>query len=92
MYKDILLKLKNVLKAFKIDNEWLGFEEVTMGHINNTYKVYTLSNEGIEKSYIVQRVNTNVFTNPLIAMNNIDIVQSILETKTHLKHYISITH
>ena len=41
------------------------------GHINATYAVYTPGGEEDELSYVLQRVNSNVFRDPAGVMDNI---------------------
>lgn len=41
------------------------------GHINETYAVYMPTEQGDELSYVLQRVNTNVFKDPAGVMENI---------------------
>lgn len=41
------------------------------GHINETYAVYMPTEQGDELSYVMQRVNTNVFKDPAGVMENI---------------------
>ena len=80
-YLDQVEKLRQILKIFRIDNEWLGFEELTSGHINSTYRVYTKDINNQEKSYIVQKINTNVFKKPDVVMNNIDLITGHIRKK-----------
>ena len=63
--------LNKVLDNFNIDSR---IEEYGNGHINDTYLVNP-------RSYILQRINTNVFTNPDELMENIDSVTSFLGKK-----------
>lgn len=67
-------RLRSILKIFKIDHELIGYNEVEMGHINNTYKVFAKTSDEKFKQYIVQKINTYVFTNPKAVMRNIDLI------------------
>lgn len=70
----LIERLKHILKTFKIEYEVIGFNEVKMGHINSTYKVFAKTNQNEYKQYIVQRLNTYVFKNPKAVMRNIDLI------------------
>lgn len=50
-------ELKSVFKAFLPDQEFLEVEELTVGHINDTFLVTTTT----EQKYIFQRINSEVF-------------------------------
>ena len=71
-------RLANILAVFKIHEHIIGYEEVQMGHINTTYRVYVKLDNGELKSYIVQKLNTFVFNNPKAVMKNIDLVTSYI--------------
>lgn len=74
-------ELKKILRIFKITNTFVGYEEMNMGHINNTYLVHTLTDDGKNKSYVAQKINTYVFKNPNIVMHNIDLVTEHIRKK-----------
>ena len=57
-------KLLSVCRAFRIEDRFLGFETIQMGNVNKTYKVNFLREDGSEKSYLVQNVNTFAFRDP----------------------------
>ena len=57
-------KLKQVGKAFNIAGDFISFEEIKVGNVNRTYRVnYVRDEDGkpLEKSYIVQKINTYAF-------------------------------
>lgn len=72
--------LKEVCERFLIEGEFRRFEVINSGHINTTYRVYYFRN-GEEKDYIVQRVNTYVFQNPIEMMENISSVTEFIRKK-----------
>ncbi len=72
--------IKDVCNIFCIEGEYRSYEVVTSGHINTTYKVYFLRNGEI-KDYILQRVNTYVFRNPIGVIENISSVTEYIRTK-----------
>lgn len=53
-----------------VAGEYRGFEKVSFGHINLTFKVYYFRNGEI-KPYILQRINTYVFKRPEEIMYNV---------------------
>ncbi len=67
---------KNALNYFQIKEKVLSVEPYGNGHINDTYLVIT---EG--KKYILQRLNTNIFTKPDEVMENVLKVTSFLKDK-----------
>lgn len=73
--------LKLVGQKFRLSGEVYSYTTITMGNINSTYKVtYTKSDNSL-KSYLFQRVNTNVFKNPIQIMENIDRVTTYIRSK-----------
>ena len=73
-------KLQEALIEFDIKGTILSCERYGNGHINDTYLV-VCKIEGIEKRYILQRINHEIFTNPVQLMSNINRVTSFLRKK-----------
>lgn len=67
-------KLMEICAAFRLPGSFDGWEELKVGNINKTYKVTYTRENGMQKNYIVQRVNTYVFRNPEQVMENIERV------------------
>ena len=67
-------KLAVVGRAFRLAGEFHSYESIKKGNINSTYKVTYLRDGGWLKSYIFQKINTNVFREPEGIMENIDRV------------------
>lgn len=65
------LDLSKVLKEFNIDNDIQSYGN---GHINDTYC-------SAPTKYIIQRINTSVFTDPYALMENIENVTAFLGKK-----------
>ena len=77
-------KLKQVGKAFNIAGDFISFEEIKVGNVNRTYRVnYVRDEDGkpLEKSYIVQKINTYAFKQPELVMSNIDKVTEHIRKK-----------
>ena len=56
-------KILEVCQRFALEGKYLRYEVLNSGHINSTYRVYFFR-DGEEKDYIIQKVNTYVFTDP----------------------------
>ena len=62
--------LQLILSQFSPSYQPQSFETIETGHINQTYRV-TGSESGIEKHYLLQNLNTTVFTRPEAVTHNI---------------------
>lgn len=69
-----------VCGVFQLRGEYRSYETITCGHINTTYKVYFFR-DGAIKDYILQRVNTYVFKNPVEVMENTIAVTEYIRGK-----------
>ena len=67
-------KLAEVCSCFRIVGDFDSWEELKVGNINKTYRVTFARENGMKKSYILQKVNTFVFPNPEQVMENIERV------------------
>ncbi|NJN42798.1 MAG: aminoglycoside phosphotransferase family protein [Flammeovirgaceae bacterium] len=56
-----------VLEAFSLDQSQLKIEPIDSGHINKTFKLIG------DRSYVIQRINKSVFTNPDLIANNLRV-------------------
>lgn len=68
--------LNEIIRAFGLDPERLTVDRIGSGYINQTYKLRG------DNTYILQRVNNAVFTQPEIIASNLRIASAYLE-----KHY-----
>ena len=73
--------LNIVGRKFRLPGEIYSCDTITMGNINSTYKVTYVQKDSSLKSYLFQRVNTNVFKNPVEIMENIDRVTTFIRNK-----------
>lgn len=69
--------MKNIIKKFFPHSTVAGIEPFGKGHINDTYKI-DLHQEN--KSYILQRINTNVFKDPFSIAETHVKIQNIVST------------
>lgn len=74
------MELTGIYKIFGIDGEYVGYEVLKNGNINKTYRADFREN-GIDKSYIIQNINTYVFKKPEYIMENINGVTKHLYDK-----------
>ncbi len=73
-------QILEVCQRFGIAGEYRSFETINSGHINSTYLV-CYYRDGEEKKYILQRVNTYVFQDPIGVMDNISSVTEFIRAK-----------
>ena len=85
-------EIQQVCEAFRIRGAFQSCEEIKMGNVNRTYKVNYIRDDGKPKSYIVQRVNTYVFKNPVQVMDNIDLVTEHLHARAPKKRSLHFHH
>ncbi len=62
--------IREILDHFDLPGEYVGFRPIEYGHINDTLSV-TYMQDGVQKRYILQRINTHVFTKPAELMENV---------------------
>jgi hypothetical protein len=72
--------VKYILDSFKFSGDLVDCKIFGSGHINVTY-IATYMDGNVEKKYVVQKVNTNVFKNIDSLMNNVFAVTSFLREK-----------
>ncbi len=70
------MEIKNIASKFNFKGEYKSGIPYGSGHINDTYKI-----EYTEGMYILQRINTNIFTKPIELMDNIVKVTQYLKDK-----------
>ena len=78
--EDIEQQLLEVCNRFCIEGEYRGYELINSGHINTTYRV-DFFRRGEIKDYIVQKINTYVFRDPIAVMENIASVTEYIRAK-----------
>ena len=68
--------LASVAAGFVLDGGFISAERFGTGHINDTFKMYTAN-----QTYILQRINTAIFKQPELLMDNFVRVCSHIENK-----------
>lgn len=72
--------IKKILENYEIPGKLESIKEYNVGNINKTY-IIEYDNEGKIEKYLVQKINTLVFNNPYILMENIEKVTTYLKNK-----------
>lgn len=75
--------LEYICKKFYIKGKLESFEAIKTGHINDTLCVKFRRDDGSERLYTLQSINTYVFKRPEIVMNNIMAVTEYLRNQYH---------
>ena len=81
-------KIKTIASKFKFIGTLTNIEENNQGNINKSY-ILTYQN-GSEKKYLLQKINSNVFQEPYLVMKNIELVTNHIKKK--LKKSNDTTH
>ena len=77
--------INKILDNYNIKGKLINIKEDNTGNINITY-IITFINNGIEYKYLVQQINTNVFNDPYILMENILGVTNYLKEQIILNN------
>ena len=70
--------IDKIIKMFNLNGELINVSEINSGIINNTYVAEFKEKDGNIKRYLIQRINTTVFTQPFKLMKNIENVTTYL--------------
>ncbi len=73
------MTVQEICSSFCVGGKYVGCKELTTGIINCTYLVQYIR-DGVDKQYIVQRINKAVFKNPEQVMDNIVRVTDYVRT------------
>lgn len=71
--------IEKIISKFNIAGELINVMENNSGNINNTYVATFKMQNGNIKKYLIQKINTTVFTEPYKLMKNIEGVTSYLK-------------
>ncbi len=72
VYNDI----KHIIKQFAYEGSYISATEMTSGNINSTYKLAYRMADGSQKRYVLQKINTIAFKDPVVLMTNIQLVSN----------------
>jgi hypothetical protein len=78
--KQLKHDIQKVASRFEIRGEFLSAEPYGNGHINDTCAA-VFDHDGTRVRFIAQRINHNIFKNPVALMENVQRVTSHLERK-----------
>lgn len=73
--------IMEAIDMFDFPGIYMDFAPHGNGHINDTFLVRFKEDNGTVKKYILQRLNTTIFTNPNGVMSNICAVSSYIRSK-----------
>ena len=73
-------RINEIIKHFKFSGNLIKIEENNQGNINKTY-VLTYEDNNEIKKYLLQKINSNVFTEPYLVMKNIELVTKHIKKK-----------
>lgn len=73
-------KITEAIGLLTFEGELVSWKRYGSGHINDTFRLVCKTGEG-EKHYIIQRINHEVFKDPVSLMRNIEGVTSFLRER-----------
>ncbi|MBQ2135622.1 MAG: mucin desulfatase, partial [Clostridia bacterium] len=73
------LTVRDLAEHFKIKGQIISCEPYGNGHINSTFLLACLDENGKQRRYILQRINQSVFKKPEQVMANIKAVTDYLK-------------
>ncbi len=71
---EVLEAISQIGNQFAIQGEFIAGHEIESGHINTTFLTTYELPDGRQQRYILQRINQNVFKQPLAVMRNVECV------------------
>ena len=78
--------IETVISKFNFKGNLIKTETNNSGNINNTYVVTFLEDNNINKKYLIQKINTTVFTEPYKLMKNIEGITDYLKKQMTLEN------
>ena len=80
------IHLHAILHQFQLVGNIDRIEPIEIGHINQTYKVVLEKKSGpLYQNLVLQRINIQIFKQPLAVMSNIEKVGQFLKSKQYPK-------
>lgn len=71
--------IDEILKKFNIEGKLIDAYQNNSGIINKTFVVTFIRDDGTERKYLIQKINTSVFSEPYKLMKNIEGVTNYLK-------------
>ena len=81
MLRLLAKQIKRAVKNFRVQGDFLAASPYGSGHINDTLLAKCHLPDGSESPLILQRINTDIFTDPVGLMENIAAVTEYLQAK-----------
>ena len=75
-----MFPLEEIIANYTFKGDYVSYDVMNKGHINNTFAL-NFNDNGAGKTYILQQINTNVFKNPDILMQNYVGVTAFVQQK-----------
>lgn len=75
--EQLCMKIDEAIERFRFSGDVTSYERYGEGHINDTFLV-KIQNDDLQKRYILQRINHDIFSNPEKLMENVLGVTSFL--------------
>ena len=72
-------KLKKIASKFVLQGEPIEIIKYGEGHINDTYRIKCQEPDGRTNQYILQRINTNIFKEP------VNLIENIFNVTKHIR-------
>ncbi len=73
--------MQSIIEQFALPAKAVDCVSYGNGHINDTFKVTCLSEDGTPKRFVLQTISAAVFKNPQLVMDNITLVTEFLRDK-----------
>lgn len=71
--------IEEILEKYNIEGKLVNYTQNNSGNINKTYVATFKREDGTTKKYLIQKINTKVFTEPYKLMKNIEGVTKYLK-------------
>jgi len=73
--------IKKIIEQYEISGNLINIKNNNVGNINTTYVATFENPDKSKKKYLIQKINTNVFTEPYKLMKNIEGVTNYLKNE-----------
>lgn len=78
--------IEKIISKFDINGKLIKIEKNDSGNINSTYVATFLDDNSISKKYLIQKINTTVFTEPYKLMKNIESITNYLKKQMTIEN------
>lgn len=82
-----MAKIEKIIDKFNFKGDFVNLIENCQGNINSTY-ILIFNNDGFIRKYMLQKINTSVFKEPLVVMRNIELVIDHLRKKNDAQYKV----